>query len=118
MSPSRTEPEYLADIVSGCIEAGATTINLPDTVGYATPDEWRALIEWMYQRVPAMRDVTLSVHCHNDLGLATANSLVSVRAGARQIETCVNGIGERGGNAELEEVATAKRPTPAGYGGT
>jgi 2-isopropylmalate synthase len=116
MDASRTEPEYLADVVSGCIEAGATTINLPDTVGYATPDEWRALIEWMYQRVPALRDVTLSVHCHNDLGLATANSLVSVRAGARQVETCVNGIGERAGNAALEEVAMATQLHPEVFG--
>src|SRR6202043_2576325 len=98
MDASRTERDYLADIVAGCIEAGATTINLPDTVGYATPDEWRGLIAWMYQQVPALRNVVLSVHCHNDLGLATANSLVSVLGGARQIETCVNGIGERAGN--------------------
>ncbi|MGO8686758.1 MAG: 2-isopropylmalate synthase [Candidatus Dormibacteria bacterium] len=116
MDASRTEPDYLADIVNGCIEAGATTINLPDSVGYATPDEWRQLIAWLYQRVPAMRGVTLSVHCHNDLGLATANSLVSVLAGARQIETCVNGIGERAGNASLEEVAMALRLHPEVYG--
>ena len=116
MDASRTEPEYLADIVSACIEAGATTINLPDTVGYATPDEWRALIAWMYERVPALRDVVLSVHCHNDLGLATANSLVSVRAGARQVETCVNGIGERAGNAALEEVAMATQLHPEVFG--
>jgi 2-isopropylmalate synthase len=116
MDASRTEPEYLADIVNGCIEAGATTINLPDSVGYATPDEWRQLIEWVYRRVPALRGVTLSVHCHNDLGLATANSLVSVLAGARQIETCVNGIGERAGNASLEEVTMAVRLHPEVYG--
>ncbi|HYA00871.1 MAG TPA: 2-isopropylmalate synthase [Candidatus Binatia bacterium] len=116
MDASRTEPDYLADVVNGCIEAGATTINLPDTVGYATPDEWRQLIEWIYQRVPALHGVTLSVHCHNDLGLATANSLISVLAGARQIETCVNGIGERAGNASLEEVAMAIRLHPEVYG--
>ena len=116
MDASRTEPEYLAEIVGACIDAGATTINLPDTVGYATPDEWRHLIAWMYERVPSMHGVTLSVHCHNDLGLATANSLVSVRAGARQVETCVNGIGERAGNAALEEVATATRLHPEVYG--
>jgi 2-isopropylmalate synthase len=118
MDASRTEREYLAEIVNGCIEAGATTINLPDTVGYATPDEWRALIAWMYEQVPALRDVVLSVHCHNDLGLATANSLVSVLGGARQIETCVNGIGERAGNAALEEVAMATRLHPEVYGVT
>ncbi len=118
MDASRTEREYLADVVNGCIQAGATTINLPDTVGYATPDEWRALIAWMYEQVPALRDVVLSVHCHNDLGLATANSLVSVLGGARQIETCVNGIGERAGNAALEEVAMATRLHPEVYGVT
>jgi len=116
MDASRTEPEFLADVVSGCIDAGATTINLPDTVGYATPDEWRALIAWMYQHVPALRDVVLSVHCHNDLGLATANSLASIHAGARQVETCVNGIGERAGNAALEEVAMTTRLHPEVYG--
>jgi 2-isopropylmalate synthase len=116
MDASRTEPEYLAEVVAGCIEAGATTINLPDTVGYATPDEWRGLIDWLRERVPRLDTVTLSVHCHNDLGLAVANSLASVRAGARQIETCVNGIGERAGNAALEEVAMATRLHPEVFG--
>ncbi len=116
MDASRTEPDYLADVVNGCIEAGATTINLPDTVGYATPEEWRQLIEWLYQRVPALSSTTLSVHCHNDLGLATANSLASIRSGARQIETCVNGIGERAGNASLEEVAMAVHLHPEVFG--
>jgi 2-isopropylmalate synthase len=116
MDASRTEPEYLAEVVNGCIEAGATTINLPDTVGYATSEEWRQLIEWLYQRVPALAGVTLSVHCHNDLGLATANSLASIRSGARQVETCVNGIGERAGNAALEEVVTAVRLHPEVFG--
>ena len=116
MDATRTEPEYLADVVNACIEAGATTINLPDTVGYATPDEWRQLIGWLYERVPSMKGVNLSVHCHNDLGLATANSLVSVLAGARQVETCVNGIGERAGNASLEEVAMALHLHPEVYG--
>lgn len=118
MDASRTEHEYLADVVAACIAAGATTINLPDTVGYATPDEWRALLSWMYERVPALHDVVLSVHCHNDLGLATANSLASVRAGARQVETCVNGIGERAGNAALEEVAMATHLHPEVFGVT
>jgi 2-isopropylmalate synthase len=116
MDASRTEPEYLVDIVAATIEAGATTINLPDTVGYATPDEWRGLIEWLYVQVPSLASVTLSVHCHNDLGLAVANSLASVRAGARQVETCVNGIGERAGNAALEEVAMATRLHPEVFG--
>ncbi|MDQ2960903.1 MAG: 2-isopropylmalate synthase [Candidatus Dormibacteraeota bacterium] len=116
MDASRTEPEYLAEVVAGCIGAGATTINLPDTVGYATPDEWRDLIDWLRGRVPELDTVTLSVHCHNDLGLAVANSLASVRAGARQIETCVNGIGERAGNAALKEVAMATRLHPEVFG--
>ncbi len=116
MDASRTEPEYLADVVQGCIASGATTINLPDTVGYATPDEWRQLIDWLYGKVPALSGVTLSVHCHNDLGLATANSLASIRAGARQVETCVNGIGERAGNASLEEVAMAVHLHPEVFG--
>ena len=115
-SASRTEPEYLAEVLHGVIEAGATTINLPDTVGYATPDEWRGLIDWLRTKVPSLDSVTLSVHCHNDLGLAVANSLASVRAGARQIETCVNGIGERAGNAALEEVAMATRLHPEVFG--
>ena len=85
-------------------------------MGYATPDEWRTLIGWMYDRVPALRKVVLSVHCHNDLGLATANSLASIRAGARQVETCVNGIGERAGNAALEEVAMTTQLHPEVYG--
>src|ERR1035437_7733848 len=116
MDASRTEPEYLAEVVAAAITAGATTINLPDTVGYATPDEWRGLIDWLRGCVPALDSVTLSVHCHNDLGLAVANSLASVRAGARQVETCVNGIGERAGNAALEEVAMATRLHPEVFG--
>ena len=116
MDTSRTEPEYLVDVIAATIEAGATTINLADTVGYATPDEWRALIDWLHVEVPTLADVVLSVHCHNDLGLAVANSLSSVRAGARQVETCVNGIGERAGNAALEEVAMATKLHPEVFG--
>ncbi len=116
MDSTRTEPDYLAQIINGCIEAGAGTINLADTVGYATPDEWRQLIEWMYVQVPALSRVTLSVHCHNDLGLATANSLIGIRAGARQVEGCINGIGERAGNTALEEVAMAVRLHPEVFG--
>ena len=116
MDTTRTEPDYLAHVLNGCIEAGATTINLADTVGYATPDEWRQLIEWLYVQVPALKDVTVSVHCHNDLGLATANSLIGIRAGARQVEGCINGIGERAGNTALEEVAMAVRLHPEVFG--
>ena len=109
MDASRTEKEYLADIIAATIEAGATTINVPDTVGYATPEEWHALMGWLYERVPGLHGVVLSIHCHDDLGLATANSLAAVRAGARQVECAINGIGERAGNASLEEIATAVR---------
>jgi 2-isopropylmalate synthase len=116
MDASRTEREYLADIIAATIDAGATTINVPDTVGYATPEEWAALMSWLYQRVPQLRSVVLSVHCHDDLGMAVANSLAAVRAGARQIEGCINGIGERAGNASVEEVATAVRLRPDIYG--
>ena len=99
---SRSDLGYLADVVAAVIEAGATTINVPDTVGYALPDEWRAMLFDLQERVPALRHVVLSVHCHNDLGLAVANSLGAVAAGARQIECTINGIGERAGNAALE----------------
>ncbi|HZB98240.1 MAG TPA: 2-isopropylmalate synthase [Candidatus Sulfotelmatobacter sp.] len=116
MDASRTEPDYLAEVVAGVIDAGATTINLPDTVGYATPDEWYRLIQWLRERVPGLNDIVISVHCHNDLGLATANSMASIKAGARQIEVCVNGIGERAGNAALEEVAMTTRKHPEVYG--
>jgi len=116
MDASRTEPEFLAEVVAGTIEAGATTINLPDTVGYATPEEWGRLIEWLKVKVPRLNEVVISVHCHNDLGLATANSMASIRAGARQIEVCVNGIGERAGNAALEEVAMTTQLHPEVFG--
>jgi len=116
MDASRTEKEYLADIIAATIEAGATTINVPDTVGYATPEEWHALMQWLYARVPSLHDVVLSVHCHDDLGMATANSLAAVRAGARQVEGCINGIGERAGNASVEEIATAVRLRGDAYG--
>ena len=116
MDASRTEKEFLVDIIAATIEAGATTINVPDTVGYATPEEWSALMSYLYEKVPALSGVVLSVHCHDDLGMAVANSLSAVRAGARQIEGCINGIGERAGNASVEEVATAVRLRPDQYG--
>jgi 2-isopropylmalate synthase len=115
MDASRTEKEYLADIVAATIDAGATTINVPDTVGYADPEEWNQLMKWLYARVPRLKEVVLSVHCHDDLGMAVANSLAAVRAGARQIEGCINGIGERAGNASVEEVTTAVRIRPDIY---
>lgn len=101
---TRTEPEYLFEALSTAVQAGATTLNIPDTVGYATPDEFEALISSIDKNVSRPDDVVISVHCHNDLGLATANALAGVRGGARQIECTINGIGERAGNTALEEV--------------
>jgi 2-isopropylmalate synthase len=107
MDATRTEPRYLYQLLQAVIEAGATTINVPDTVGYTVPMEFDELLRGLYENVPDLHKVVLSVHCHNDLGLATANSLTAIRAGARQIEVCVNGLGERAGNASLEEVVMA-----------
>jgi 2-isopropylmalate synthase len=104
---SRTEPAYLADVIAAVIEAGATTINIPDTVGYTVPAEFAELFRFLKTRVAGVDKVTLSVHCHDDLGLAVANSLAAVAAGARQVECTVNGIGERAGNCSLEEVVMA-----------
>ncbi len=104
MDATRAELEFTAEIVALAIEQGATTVNVPDTVGYTTPDELRAYLEGLYRLVPALGDVVLSVHCHDDLGLAVANSLAGLLAGARQVECAVNGIGERAGNASLEEL--------------
>ncbi len=106
---SRTELSYLAEVVTAAIEAGATTINIPDTVGYTVPAEFDELFRYLKSNVPGIDDITLSVHCHNDLGMAVANSLAAVRAGARQIECTINGIGERAGNCSLEEVVMALR---------
>jgi 2-isopropylmalate synthase len=104
MDASRTEPEYIYQILEAVIAAGATTVNIPDTVGYAIPSEFGSLIEGIFQNVPNINQAIVSVHCHDDLGLATANSLEAVKCGARQVECTVNGIGERAGNASLEEV--------------
>jgi 2-isopropylmalate synthase len=101
---TRTDWEFLFRIVDAVIAAGATTVNIPDTVGYALPFDFGAMIRACYENVPRLNDVVVSVHCHNDLGLAVANSLEAVRAGARQVEVAVNGIGERAGNCSLEEV--------------
>ncbi len=109
----RTEPEFLAEIFTAVIEAGAGTINVPDTVGYTTPEEMGRLISYLNQHVPNIASAVISVHCHNDLGMAVANSLAAVRAGARQVECTVNGIGERAGNAALEEVVMAVRTRQA-----
>jgi len=107
MDASRTEPEYLYQILEAVIEAGANTVNIPDTVGYAIPGEFGNLIEGIVNNVPNIKKAVISVHCHNDLGLAVANSLEAVRRGARQVECTVNGIGERAGNASMEEIVMA-----------
>ena len=109
MDASRSDPAFLAEVLSVAVECGATTINVPDTVGYALPLEFGEFILDLHERCPSLHDVAVSVHCHNDLGLATANSLAAVRAGATQVECAVNGIGERAGNASLEEVVMAIR---------
>ena len=107
MDASRTEPEYLYQILKEAIAAGATTVNIPDTVGYAIPAEFGRLIEGITQNVPNIDKAVISVHCHNDLGLAVANSLEAIKHGARQVECTINGIGERAGNASLEEIVMA-----------
>ncbi len=106
---TRSHPDFLAQVCREAIRAGATTVNLPDTVGYCLPSEYGAFLADVRQRCPELGRVTLSVHCHNDLGLATANTLAGVAAGAGQVECTVNGIGERAGNAALEEVVMALR---------
>ncbi len=106
---SRTEPEFLAEVVQAVIEAGARTVNIPDTVGYAYPNDYADLITYLRANVKNIDQAVISVHCHNDLGLAVANSLAAVRAGARQVECTINGIGERAGNCSLEEVVMAMR---------
>ena len=106
---SRTEPPFLVEVVEAVIAAGATTVNIPDTVGYATPYEFGELIRYLFANVKNIRDAVISVHCHNDLGLAVANSLAAVRAGARQVECTINGLGERAGNCSLEEIVMAIR---------
>jgi 2-isopropylmalate synthase len=109
MDATRTEHDYLARVVEIAIKAGATTINIPDTVGYTAPRESAELIRMLIERVPGADEVVFSTHCHNDLGMATANSLAAVEAGARQIECTINGLGERAGNTALEEVVMAMK---------
>jgi 2-isopropylmalate synthase len=109
MDASRSDHDFLCRAVESAIKAGARTINIPDTVGYAVPDEFAALITMILNRVPNIDQAVLSVHCHNDLGLAVANSLAAVAAGARQVECTINGLGERAGNAALEEVVMTLR---------
>ena len=113
---SRTELEFLREVVEAAIEAGATTINIPDTVGYTVPGEFHEVFDYLKKNVKGAERVTFSVHCHDDLGMAVANSLAAVQAGARQVECTINGIGERAGNCSLEEIVMALR-TRDGYFG-
>jgi 2-isopropylmalate synthase len=113
---ARTEPDFLAEVVERAVAAGATTINIPDTVGYALPTQFGALIAHLRKTVRGIERVVLSVHCHNDLGLAVANTLSAIEAGARQVECTVNGIGERAGNCSLEEVVMAVRTRADHFG--
>jgi len=104
---TRSDIDYLCEVLEVAVEAGASILNIPDTVGYTTPTEYFSLVEKVRERVVRDRNVTISVHCHNDLGLAVANSLAAIEAGARQVECTINGIGERAGNASLEEIVMA-----------
>lgn len=113
---TRTDREFLYQVLETVIEAGATTVNIPDTVGYTIPSEFRELIEGIRQNVRGIEKAVISAHCHNDLGLAVANSLAAVEAGARQVECAINGIGERAGNAALEEIVMALRVRADRYG--
>ena len=116
MDATRSEVAFTAEVVAAAIEEGATTINIPDTVGYTMPHEFTAWLGELYGLVPAMHDVVLSVHCHDDLGLAVANSFAGVLAGARQVECAINGLGERAGNASLEEIVMLLRTRAAAIG--
>ena len=104
---TRSDMDYLCEVLDAAVEAGASVLNVPDTVGYTTPMEYTRLVQQVSERVVRDRDVIISVHCHNDLGLAVANSLAAIEAGARQVECTINGIGERAGNASLEEIVMA-----------
>ena len=113
---TRSDPVFYRELIQAAIEAGATTVNIPDTVGYATPEVYGALIADLRQNVPGIENVIISTHCHNDLGLATANSLAGVAQGARQVECTINGLGERAGNASLEEVVMGIKVRKDVYG--
>ncbi|MGB1376562.1 MAG: 2-isopropylmalate synthase [Miltoncostaeaceae bacterium] len=114
---TRSDPAFVAEVIGAAIAEGAGTINIPDTVGYTMPTEFQRFLLGLYERTPSLEGVTLSVHCHNDLGLAVANSLAGLEVGARQVEVCVNGIGERAGNASLEEMAMILRTRAEDLGG-
>jgi 2-isopropylmalate synthase len=112
---TRTDPDFLCRVLDAVVEAGATTLNIPDTVGYTVPSEFGELIAMIRRCVKGIEHVTISAHCHNDLGMAVANALAAVSAGARQVECTINGIGERAGNASLEEIVMAMRVRPDCY---
>jgi len=112
---TRTDPDFLCRVLDAVVEVGANTLNIADTVGYAVPAEFGELITTIRQRVNGIENVTISAHCHNDLGMAVANALAAVGAGARQVECTINGIGERAGNASLEEIVMAMRVRPDRY---
>ncbi|QBD81002.1 2-isopropylmalate synthase [Ktedonosporobacter rubrisoli] len=114
---TRSDWDYLCRICETALKAGATTINLPDTVGYSTPTEYGDMFRYIRNRVPGIEEVTLSAHCHNDLGMATANTLAAVAAGVRQVEVTINGLGERAGNTAMEEVVMALRTRPESFSG-
>ena len=114
---SRTEPEFLAEMVEAVIDAGAAVVNIPDTVGYTMPEEYYRLISYLKSNVPNVSRARLSVHCHDDMGMAVANSLAAIRAGAQQVEGTINGIGERAGNTALEEVVMALHSRPDFFSG-
>jgi len=116
MDATRADVEYTAAVVQAAIDEGATTINIPDTVGYAMPQEYAAFLTRLYELAPGLKDVVLSVHCHDDLGLAVANSFAGLQAGARQVECAINGLGERAGNASLEEIVMLLRTREAEIG--
>jgi len=115
---SRSDRRYLCQVIEAVIDAGATVVNVPDTVGYAIPAQWGRLISDIRRRVPNIDQTILSVHCHNDMGMAVANSLAAVKAGAQQVECTINGIGERAGNAALEEVVMALNTRGRYFGAT
>ncbi len=113
---TRSDWDYLCRVFEIAIESGATTINVPDTVGYTLPHEYEMLFRYLRERVPGMEDVVMSAHCHNDLGMATSNTLAAIKAGARQVEVTINGLGERAGNTAMEEVVMALRTRPDCFG--
>ncbi len=113
---TRSEWDYLCRVFEVAIKSGATTINVPDTVGYTLPHEYESLFRYLRERVPGIDEVVMSAHCHNDLGMATANTMAAIKAGARQVEVTINGLGERAGNTAMEEVVMAMRTRPEAFG--